>query len=154
PTSITAPTVSNTVFGQKLTIQATVSSPGGIPTGWVEFIFTGPHAIAPRVAQLVNGVATLTLKDVPAGAGYTVRAQYLDSAHFLGNRLSTATTFNITKDTSHVTRVKALVAFQQATLIARVATTNGGPATGEVVFTVKGPNGETHTYSARLVHGE
>jgi hypothetical protein len=147
-TSITTPTVKNTIFGQTLTIQVKVSSDAGTPTGNVQFTFTGPHPIAPQFVSLVNGVATLTLKGVPAGVNYTVRAQYLGNAEFLPSPVSQAT-FTITKDTSRITDVRAVVDEDDVTLTAHVATTYGGPATGQVAFTVKGPNG-THTYFATV----
>jgi hypothetical protein len=147
-TCITTPCVKNTIFGETLTIQVRVSSEGGTPTGDVQFTFTGPHPIAAHVVHLVNGVATLTLKDVPAGANYVVRAQYLGNADFLPSKVSHAT-FTITKDTSRVTDVRAVVDEDDVTLSAHVVTTHGGPATGQVAFTVKGPNG-THTYFATV----
>jgi hypothetical protein len=148
PTCITTPTVKNTIFGQTLTIQVMVSSPGGTPTGKVEFTFTGPHPIAPQFVTLVNGVATLTLKGVPAGVNYTVSAQYLGNVDFLPSPVSQAT-FTITKDTSRIKDVRAVVDEDDVRLIAHVVTTYGGPATGQVAFTVKGPNG-THTYFATV----
>lgn len=145
-TIVLGPVGSPSVYGDTVTVTATVSS-SPAPTGTVIFTVDG----VPRAAQsLVGNTAQLTLT-APTVGTHTILADYSGDAHVLpssgtlsgGQTVTAAATTMVLSATPPVAEFGAPVE-----LVAKVNTL-AGTATGTVVFTVDGT-----TYPVALIGGE
>jgi hypothetical protein len=134
-TTATVLAVDNTspVFGQSVTLTATVTSPGGTPTGTVTFL--DGSTVLGEVAVDPNGQATLT---VPLGVGvHSLKASFAGTGRFTAST-SAALSETVKKAATTVTLSAEIVArpavvFLTAT-VAPVAPGSGVP-TGSVTIT-------------------
>lgn len=140
------------VFGQSVTLTATVapgSGGSGTPTGTVNF-FSG--ALPLGNASLIGGVATLSTTSIPTGSA-SLTAQYLGDSTFAGSN-SPAITQTVAKASS-TTKLTASPnpagTNQLVTLTATIAAVSpgSGTPTGSVLFL----NGTTSLGTATLSGG-
>ena len=91
-TSVASDFGSGSIYGQTITLSATVAAVSGTPSGTVQFFADGSDLGSPAV--LVNGTASISLSTLPAGndaitAAYTSDSSgYADSATDPGNPLT------------------------------------------------------------------
>lgn len=122
------------VYGQSVSVSATVSSAYGTPTGFVVFASGGVELA--RV-PLANGVATLIKSDLPAGTT-NIAATYLGDTARTGSAASLALTLADAPTTMQLTaNPQTLYAGAPVTLTANLAS-SAGPVPGSVVFLVGG----------------
>jgi len=126
------------LIGQPVTFTATVSSPGGTPTGTVTFTVDGVPA-AP--VALTGGAATFSTSTLGAGP-HSIVATYSGDASF-----STSSSPTLTQTVGQTATATALASSlnpslsgQPVTFTATVSSTAGTP-TGTVTFTVDGVAG-------------
>ena len=132
-TSATA-TPNPATVGQSVTITATVSSTGGVPTGTVTFT-DGGTTLASNVAVNGSGQAAYTTTGLAAGT-HTITATYTATGGF-GNSAGTVTeTVNPvpTATTTAVASSPNPSAFGQTVTITATVTSSGGTPTGTVTF--------------------
>ena len=138
-----------TVFGQGVTLTATVSSNSGHPTGQVEF-FDGAASLG--TSTLSNGVATLATTTLGVGT-HSLSARYLGEEVFLPSTSpSAAVTVNRASSTATVVSSPNPSSRKQTvTFTATVAAVapGSGTATGQVQFL----EGKKKLGSALLVNG-
>jgi len=119
------------VFGQSVTLTATVSSSGGIPPGTVQFKANGNSL---GTGTLNNGVAKLTTTAIPAGAA-ALSAYYEGDSNFL---VSTSPAFNQTvslaASASTVASNLNPSKFGQSVTFTATVTSPSTVPTGSVVF--------------------
>ena len=169
-TTVTPLSFSSIVFGQPVTLTATVASPGGVaPTvneGTVTF--TGPNGFSSGPVNVVNGTATFTTtgngaKEIQVGSGETITATYDDSTgqDFTGSLDNTTiTNFTVTQASTAVTLVGFSVdpvgKSQALGISATVTNTSGvstvAPTGGTVTF-FDVNHGNANLGSATLVNG-
>jgi hypothetical protein len=147
----------NSVFGQTVTFTATVAanSPGvGTPTGTVTF--NSPGGV-PRVATLVNGVATYSTTQLPAYlplGSYQITATYSGDTNFT---TSDSTGSPITQNVSQASTTSTLTSSgtslfgQNVTLTATIAPQ--APANGIPTGTVSFMDGSTQIGSSQTLSG-
>jgi hypothetical protein len=122
------------VFGQQVTLSATVSSPSaGAPSGTVSFFDNG----VPIGTGTVNasGLATLNISSLTVGA-HPITAQYSGDANFAPTNsavLSESVGMRSTS-TAVAASVSSLIGGQAVTFTATVTTSAGGAPTGTVTF--------------------
>jgi len=143
-TSLTsAPNPSN--LGQAVTLNASVTSPGGVPTGSVTFM---DGATTLGTAALVNGSASISVSTLTAGS-HPLTAIYAETATFFGSTSAVVTqVVNIPTTTSLASAPNPSVTGQAVTLSATV-TSAGGIPTGTVTFR----DGATVLGTVTLVNG-
>ncbi len=136
-TTVLTVTPLETVFGQAVTMTATVTATNvtGDPTGTVEF-FSGTTSLGK--ATIVNGVAILTTTALPVGVNSSITAQYSGDATF-GSSTSAVSSVTVTKSQSNVavTATPNPAGFgQQWTLTATITAISPGSGipTGTVQF--------------------
>jgi hypothetical protein len=138
---------SPSAVGQTVTFTATVTSSGGVPTGYVTFL-DGSNVIGQRPLSS-SGVATFSTSSLSAGAHAITAAYYSDTsfASSIGATTQQVTTSNTT--TTTVSGSPNPVTFgQSVTFTATVAAGGGGTPTGNVTFT-----GGTTTLGSAAVDG-
>lgn len=120
------------VFGQSSTVTATLTPASGIPTGTVEFTVDG--SVRPAVT-LTGTSASIVLSGLGAGT-HTISARYVAIAPH-GESSAAAVTLVVSKAPSTVTLTQGgpYLFGQSATVTADVSAA-GGPATGQVSFSV------------------
>jgi N-acetylneuraminic acid mutarotase len=141
-----APTPNPSVFGEPVTITATVSAGSGTPPNG-EFVYFMSGAIQLGMEALSGGVASLTTTDLPVGTD-SITAVYGGDLNFSGST-SAAASQTVTKASSHTTLASSVnpSSFGQlVTLTATVSGQFGGTATGTVTFS----NGSTALGTAPL----
>lgn len=138
--------INPSVFGQVLTLAATVNSSSGTPTGTVEF-FDGSTALGD--ATLVNGSTTLSISSLATGS-HSITAVYQGSLKFnssasaqLNQVVDTATTTTSLASSSNPVLIHARVKYT-----ATVTGQYGGPATGTVTFQDAGATIATATLAS------
>jgi sugar lactone lactonase YvrE len=110
------------VFGQTVTVSATVSGPSLTPAGTVAFTVDG----SPTTASLTAGVATATLTGLSVGT-HTISATYTSSNGF-ASATTSATTFTVGQATATVMLSNLSQTYTGSPLSAMVATTPTGLA--------------------------
>src|SRR5207249_3916572 len=132
-------------LGQAVTLNASVTSPGGVPTGSVTFM---DGATTLGTAALVNGSASISVSTLTAGS-HPLTAIYAETAAFFGSTSAVVTqVVNIPTTTSLASAPNPSVTGQAVTLSATV-TSAGGIPTGTVTFR----DGATVLGTATLVNG-
>ena len=133
-TSITANAPNPSVFGQGITITASVTSSSGTPTGTVEF-FDSTTSLG--TATLSSGTASLTTSAL-AVSTHTVTARYLGDSNFaLSTSAEVSQVVNKANTTTSVTTAPNPSVFgESVTLTASVAAIapGAGTPTGTVTF--------------------
>jgi len=130
-TTILVATPNPSLAGQAVTLTATISGTGGIPTGSVIFSDGGT---ALGAGNLTGGVATFASTSLTAG-NHSLTATYSGGGNFLGS-VSTSLTQTVNRIAAGVTLIGApnpSVTGQVVTFTATVAGTGGTP-TGLVTF--------------------
>jgi hypothetical protein len=136
---------SPTVYGMPITFTATFSSPGGVPTGTVEF-FDGVTSLGS--ADLVDGVATFLVMAPGLSAGsHAITAAYAGNENFAGSvtpvaehvveRSASVTSLVVAPTPSSFGESVTLTATVEPGLLGRIQLANGHLATvppGHVVF--------------------
>ncbi len=112
------------VYGQTVTVSATVSGPGLTPAGTVVFTVDS----STTTANVTGGVATATLTGLSAGT-HTVSAAYTSSNGFTPASTSN-TTFTVSQATASVTLSNLTQTYTGSPLSATAATTPAGLAVG------------------------
>jgi autotransporter-associated beta strand protein len=140
------------VFGQSVTLTATVASasPGaGTPTGTVEF-FSGTTSLG--TATLVNGVATLATSSLPVGTN-SVTARFTGGGNFATSTSSASSVAvaQATTTTGLTASASTSVFGQSVTLTATVAAV--APGAGTPTGTVEFFAGSTSLGTATLSNG-
>jgi hypothetical protein len=143
------PTPNPSIFGEPVTLSASVTSTGGTPpSGETVTFMSGTAALG--TAALSSGTASLTTTALPVGTD-SITAVYGGDADFAGST-STAVSQTVNKASSTTTLVSSLnpSAFgQSVTLTANVSGQFSGVATGTVTFS----NGSTSLGSVSLSGG-
>jgi putative cell wall-binding protein len=125
---------SPSVFGQPVTVTATVESDDGMPTGSVTFTETTTDTVLGMGPLDDGGAAELSIDPLPAGT-HTIQATYSGDDNF---NPSTGTAIHTTEGASTTTTVTTSpnpsVAGRSVTVTATVESTDGVP-TGSVTFT-------------------
>ena len=151
-TALTAAPTSSSVFGQAVTLTATVSvvSPGaGTPSGTVSFKNNGTEI---ATATVTDGVATVTTTGYAVGT-YSFTATYLGDGNFNTSTSTPAIAYTVNKaDTTtalSATPASSSVYGQSVSLTATVAPVapGSGVATGTVTFKDGGSTIGTRTLS-------
>jgi autotransporter-associated beta strand protein len=134
-----APTISvsgspaPSVFGQSVTLTATLSGTGGSPTGTVTFLSGG---ITLGTATLSSGSASVSTTTLPVGSD-TILAQYSGDTNFSAGSSSATQTVNQASTTTTLTATPTTAsAGQPVTLAATVAAISpgAGTPTGTITF--------------------
>jgi putative cell wall-binding protein len=125
---------SPSVFGQPVTVTATVESADGMPTGSVTFTETTTDTVLGTGPLDDGGAAELTIDSLPVGT-HTIEATYSGDDNF---NPSTGTALHTTEGASTTTTVTSSpnpsVAGRSVTVTATVESADGMP-TGSVTFT-------------------
>ena len=137
-----ASSVNPSVFGQSVTLTATVTSGSGTPTGTVQFVIDGANSGTP--VTLNAGVATQTTAALAAG-NHPVSANYIPTGSFSASNGSLAggQTVNPASTTASVSSSSVNSVYgTSVTFTAAVATVapGSGTPTGTVQFAVDGSN--------------
>jgi YVTN family beta-propeller protein len=134
PTSCAlAPSSSQAMYGQPVTITATVSTQSGSPTGWVSF-YEGSSVIGQSV--LVGGQAAFTVSLLPVGT-HSITATYSGDSTFAQSTSApvSATITQAGSSTSVFLSPTAILVDQAVALTAAVTSNIGnGVPTGTVAF--------------------
>jgi YVTN family beta-propeller protein len=136
PTTTTlALSAGQTVFGQALTLSATVAGAGGSPTGTVSFSDSGLRALGS--ASLSNGQATLTMSSLGAGP-HSFAASYGGDATFAPSASAAVSeTVNQAATTVALTSSSVSLSFAQSvtfTASLSAVSPGAGTPTGNVSF--------------------
>ncbi len=141
-----APTPNPSVYGESVTLSATVSSSNGTPANGENVTFlSGTTTLG--TGQLTSGVASLTTTALPVGTD-SITAAYGGDTTFVGSS-STAVSQVVTQASSTTTLKSSLnpsTAGQSVTLTATISGQYGGLPTGSVAFS----NGSTSLGSVTL----
>ncbi len=138
PTTTTltpAPTPNPSVYGEPVTLTASVSSTAGAPPNGENVTFMS-GATSQGTAPLSSGVASLTSTELMTATADSITAVYAGDANFAGST-STAVSQVVDKASSTTTLTSSLnpsTAGQSVTLTATVSGQFGGIATGSVAF--------------------
>lgn len=122
------------VFGQQVTLSATVSSPSaGAPSGTVSFFDNG--VLIGTGTVNASGLATLDISSLSVGA-HPITAQYSGDANFAPTNSAALSETVGTRSTSTVvaSSLSAVIGGQAVTFTATVTTSAGGAPTGTVTF--------------------
>jgi N-acetylneuraminic acid mutarotase len=145
------PTPNPSIYGESVTLTASVSSSGGTPPNGENVTFlrgtTSIRAFVLGTAQLNGGVASLTTTALPAGTD-TITAVYGGDADFAGST-STAVNQTVSEASSTTTLISSVnpsVVGQSIDFTVTVTGQYGGMATGTVTFS----NGSTSLGSVPL----
>ena len=114
-------TPASPMYGQTVTVSATVSGPGLTPAGTVVFTVDS----STTTATVTGGVATATLTGLNAGA-HTVSAAYTSSNGFAPASTSAATNFTVSQAMATVTLSNLMQTYIGSPLSATAATTPAG----------------------------
>ncbi len=142
-----SPASSSRLFGSAPNITATVSSSGGIPSGWVTFTDRNGNTVAGQqtVALDSSGQAVFSLNSLHAGT-YTVTATFTGASNSDGSTdfsssISTVVTYTVKQAGSNITlfpKAVSAVHGQPVTFTANVlSSTQFAPTSGTVNFTWK-----------------
>ena len=143
-TTLAAPSPSSPVWGQTVTLSATVTHSVGTnaPTGAVQFFCDGNLLVltggALTAAIGSGGVATSSCSTIPVGTGHAITAYYLGDSNYNGS-LSSSQSLTVGKASTSVTLGAAPSPVNYCvavTLTASVAVTSPGAGTpsGTVIF--------------------
>jgi len=140
------PTPNPSIFGEPVTLSASVSSSGGTPSSGETVTFmSGTTSLG--TATLTSGAASLTTTSLPVGTD-SITAVYSGDSDFAGST-STAVSQTVNKASSTTTLTSSANPSnfgQSATITAAVSGQYGGVATGSVTFS----NGSTSLGSVSL----
>jgi hypothetical protein len=129
-----APTPNPSVYGEPVTLTASVSATASAPPNGEDVIFmSGTTSLG--TAQLSSGVASLTSTVLPTGTD-SITAVYAGDGNFAGST-STAVNQVVAKANATITLTSSLNpsnAGQRVTLTASISGQFGGVATGSVTF--------------------
>ena len=136
-----APSSVTTVYGQSATFTATVTSPGGVPTGTVRFIVDG---VTQSTLVNVNGQGQAFFSTGALSTGqHSISAIYTGNATYGSSTASSPATLTVNRASSSVSVTGTATAAPYGTPIGFTATVtrgtvgNGAP-TGTVTFVVDG----------------
>jgi hypothetical protein len=136
-TTVLGSSLNPSIYGQLVTLTATVTSAGPVPTGNVTFK-TGSVTLGNKTLN-TSGVATLTTAKIPVGTN-TLTATYNADA-FNGRSVSAAITQTVSQATVHMVLTSTPNPSAFGTLVHFTAklTSNGGLPTGQsVTFSYNG----------------
>ena len=137
-TTLVASSDTPSVFGQSVTFTATVTGPGSVPTGQVEF-FDGATDLGPGTALTPAGAdsatSTIAVSTLSAG-GHAIQAVYTPSGDFAGSAGSAAQVVDAATATAVISSNDPSNFGGSATFTATITNTSGsgGPPTGGVEF--------------------
>ena len=131
PTTTTlAPSINPALSGQQVSFTATVSSPAGTPTGYVQFL-NGATVLAKMT--LKSGTVKYSTRALAAGSN-AIQAVYLGDSNNNGSTSATVNEFVRSVTTTMLASApNPSVYGQPVVLTATVASSNGDPPDGETV---------------------
>jgi O-glycosyl hydrolase len=133
--------------GASVTLTATISSTGGVPSGSIQF-FDGTTSLG--TATLTSGVASLTVSTLSAGSTHALTASFAGSASFAASTsASVALVVNAAVTTTVLTATPNPAAAGANVVLTATVTSTGGAPTGNVSFF----DGTTNIGTAVLTNG-
>ena len=144
-----------TQTGDTVTFTATVSGPGGTPTGSILWTIGGTAGFTScsSTTALSGGVATCTITDVQAGT-ITAQADYSGDANYNASSGSDSATVNAA-DSATVVVDDSTLTTQTGDTVTFTATVSGpgGTPTGSILWTIGGTAGFTSCSSTTALSG-
>ena len=149
-TALTAPTPSPAVWGQAVTLSATVSNSVGsnAPTGAVQFFCDGNllqllgGALTAAVGS--GGVATATCTTLPVGSGLSITAYYLGDSNYNGSLSAADTSLTVNQAGTSVALGAAPTPTNYGSAVTMTATVSvTSPGVGVPTGTITFKNGTT-----------
>ena len=122
-------------FGQSVAYSATVTGPGGTPSGTVAFTIGGTALCG---GALSAETVTCDSTAAPVGAGQTVTATYSGDSDYQGGTSTTAVTIKATPTVVAGTPSPDPATFGQSVAYSATVTGPGGTPSGTVAFTIGG----------------
>ncbi|SEP65238.1 Putative Ig domain-containing protein [Devosia sp. YR412] len=123
------------VFGNSLTVTATLGGPSGPPTGDVTFVIDG--VTKPAVTPTA-GVASIVVSGLEAGS-HTVEARFAGDAHFNAiNVTAPNVTFAAAPSAMTLAASPSTAQFGDSVTLTATLSSPAGPPTGSVVFSIDG----------------